>query len=215
MSLALIVSLLSLLQPVDRACGWGDQRPRLAGSVEQGGLLRGQVSREITRITVADREVALAPDGRFLVGIDRDEEGPLWISYWNRCGERLAERSVVSSRQWNLQRVNVARNLPREGEESWTRREAEVLRTQAARAQRTDAEGWRQNFIWPARGRISGRFGSQRIYRGEPGSYHGGVDVAAAAGSPVVAPADGVVVEVHVGHGRAAELRDVVEQMSL
>lgn len=31
----------------------------------------------------------------------------------------------------------------------------------------------------------------------------------------VWSPADGVVVEVHVGHGRAAELRDVVEQMSL
>lgn len=194
MSLALIVSLLSLLQPVDRACGWGDQRPRLAGAVEQGGLLRGQVPREITRITFADREITLAQDGSFLVGIDRDEEGPLRISYWNRCGEQLAERLVVSPRRWNLQRVNVARNLPREGDESWTRREAEVLRTQAARERRTDAQGWRQNFIWPARGRISGRFGSQRIYRGEPGNYHGGVDVAAPTGSPVVAPADGLVV---------------------
>jgi murein DD-endopeptidase MepM/ murein hydrolase activator NlpD len=37
-------------------------------------------------------------------------------------------------------------------------------------------------------------FGSQRIYRGEPGSYHSGVDVAPGSGAPVVAPADGVVV---------------------
>ena len=51
-----------------------------------------------------------------------------------------------------------------------------------------------QDFIWPVRGRISGRFGSQRIYRGEPGSYHTGLDIAPGAGTPYVAPADGVVV---------------------
>src|SRR5690606_27377564 len=58
-----------------------------------------------------------------------------------------------------------------------------------------DSEGWRQDFIWPATGRISGRFGSQRIYRGEPGAYHSGLDIATGgSGAPFVAPADGVVV---------------------
>jgi murein DD-endopeptidase MepM/ murein hydrolase activator NlpD len=56
------------------------------------------------------------------------------------------------------------------------------------------SDGWRQRFIWPTTGRISGRFGSQRVYRGEPASFHSGVDVAPGAGAPVVAPADGVVV---------------------
>ena len=144
------------------------------------------------------REVPVASDGAFLIGIDRDA-GPVQIvEHSVGCGHTGIGQSethlMITPRRWNLQRVNVARNLPREGDESWTRREAEVLRTQAARARQTDATGWRQRFIWPARGRISGRFGSQRIYRGEPGSYHGGVDVAAATGAPVVAPADGVVV---------------------
>ena len=53
--------------------------------------------------------------------------------------------------------------------------------------------------MWPAIGRISGRFGAQRIYRGTPGSYHSGIDIAPGAngggsGSPYVAPADGVVI---------------------
>jgi murein DD-endopeptidase MepM/ murein hydrolase activator NlpD len=73
-------------------------------------------------------------------------------------------------------------------------REGELARIAAARALDPPSEGWRQSFIWPARGRISGRFGAQRVYRGEPASYHSGVDVAAGAGAPVVAPADGVVV---------------------
>jgi len=74
------------------------------------------------------------------------------------------------------------------------RRRPELDAIIAARAQETGAQGWRQDFVWPVTGRISGRFGSQRIYRGEPGSYHSGLDIAPGAGTPYVAPADGVVV---------------------
>ncbi|GAB3385556.1 hypothetical protein GCM10027432_18440 [Lysobacter fragariae] len=42
-------------------------------------------------------------------------------------------------------------------------------------------------------GRISGRFGNQRVYNGTPKSPHSGMDIAAAAGTPVKAPAAGVV----------------------
>ena len=41
---------------------------------------------------------------------------------------------------------------------------------------------------------LPGLFGAQRVYRGEPGSYHSGVDVARPTGTPLMAPADGVVV---------------------
>ena len=72
----------------------------------------------------------------------------------------------------------------------------ELARIAAARAENHDIDGWRQDFIWPVKGRISGRFGSQRIYRGgEAGSYHSGLDIATGeSGTPYVAPADGVVV---------------------
>ena len=73
-------------------------------------------------------------------------------------------------------------------------RAGELARIAAARARDTGAQGWRQDFVWPAVGRISGRFGSQRIYRGTPGSYHSGIDIAPGAGAPFVAPADGVVI---------------------
>ena len=73
-------------------------------------------------------------------------------------------------------------------------REGELQRIGAARLQRPASMGWSQRFIWPARGRISGVFGSQRVYRGGvPAAYHSGTDIAAGAGAPVVAPADGVV----------------------
>src|SRR3546814_5612063 len=48
--------------------------------------------------------------------------------------------------------------------------------------------------LCPVTGRLSGFFGAQRVYQGKPGSYHSGTDVAVPAGTPFVAPADGVVV---------------------
>ena len=50
-------------------------------------------------------------------------------------------------------------------------------------------------FIWPVEGRISGRFGYRRIYNKTiTGSSHSGTDIAAPAGTPIKASADGVVV---------------------
>ncbi len=48
-------------------------------------------------------------------------------------------------------------------------------------------------FIIPAKGRISGIYGSQRILNGTPKNPHYGLDIAAQKGSPVIAPASGIV----------------------
>ena len=48
-------------------------------------------------------------------------------------------------------------------------------------------------FMWPVEGPISGVYGSQRYYNGEPRRPHFGVDVAAPAGTTVRAPAAGIV----------------------
>ena len=161
----------------------------------QGGWLKGTVSGGIATLTLDGKPVPVAPDGRFFVAFDRDA-GPR-ATLAGRLADGRGETVVLSiaPRAWDIEHVAIG---PRPGaipsEEFQRIRAGELARIAAARAKDTAAQGWRQNFVWPAKGRISGRFGSQRIYRGTPGSYHSGIDIAPGAGTPFVAPADGVVI---------------------
>jgi murein DD-endopeptidase MepM/ murein hydrolase activator NlpD len=169
-------------------------RIELAGEPVQGGLLRGQAPAGTVELLLDGRPVPVAAGGAFILGFDRDH-GPAARLTARLADGRIAERSLaVARRAWPTQRVNAPLRPPIPDAEFERIRSRELARIAAARAVVTGSEGWRQPFAWPARGRISGVFGSQRIYRGTPGSFHSGVDVAAGAGAPVAAPADGVVV---------------------
>lgn len=164
------------------------------GTPQQGSVLLGFVPQGVTDLSLDGKPVPLAPDGRFLIGFDRDAkpEAELIALY---PGGALVRRLQVAPREWRIERVDVPKRPSVTNEEFERLRAPELARITAARAVNAASDGWRQRFQWPATGRISGVFGSQRIYRGgEAGAYHSGVDVAGGAGAPVTAPADGVVV---------------------
>lgn len=167
----------------------------LEGEAVQGGLVRGRAPAGTVAVLLGDQPVALAPGGRFILGFDRDHAPVATLSLVHADGRRAAQLVAIAPRSWRIEHVDIAQRPPSVPDEAYRRRrESELGRIRAARAQRSDADGWQQSFLWPARGRISGLFGSQRVFRGVPAAYHSGVDVAAGAGAPVVAPADGVVV---------------------
>lgn len=166
----------------------------LDGTPQQGVVLLGFIPPGASALTLNGEAVPFADDGRFVIGFDRDA-APAATLVARYKGGTLSKALTVAPRAWRIERVDVPRR-PSIPDADYERiRAAEVARIVAARAVNAASDGWRQRFQWPARGRISGVFGSQRIYRGgEPGAYHSGVDVAGGAGAPVVAPADGVVV---------------------
>ena len=178
--------------PVEAQVRQGDFEVR--GALVQGALVRGRAPRGTTALLLDGRHVPLAEDGRFIIGLDRDQGPEARLRALLADGSSVERALTVSRRAWPVQHVRAALRPSGASEQFRRTREAELARIAAARAVETGSAGWQQEFIWPSRGRISGAFGSQRIYRGEPGAFHSGVDVAAGAGAPVLAPADGVVV---------------------
>lgn len=166
-----------------------------SGELTQGGWLKGVAPGGTRQLLLDGKVVPLGPDGSFFLGFDRDAPPAAALVAMLDDGSRVTRALAVSPRNWNIEHVNVARRSGGPTEAFMRIRRPELARINAARELDTGSQGWRQDFIWPAQGRLSGRFGSQRIYRGEPGSYHSGLDIATgASGTPFVAPADGVVI---------------------
>lgn len=166
----------------------------LNGAGRQGGLMRGTVPAGTRVLEFDGAPVPVDQDGRFLVAFDRDAPAAATLRAVLDDGSTLERRLAVLSGKWRIEHVDASPTGGISSAQFRARRPGELARIAAARTVNSPSHGWRQHFIWPAAGRISGVFGSQRIYRNTPGSYHTGVDIAAPAGTPFVAPAGGVVV---------------------
>ncbi len=165
-------------------------------AVSQGALLRGRVRPANGRLTLNGADVPLAPDGVFMIGFDRDAAAEAVLVFASASSApRIERRFAVTAGNWRIQHINApTRGAASSDADFERRRPGELAQMGAARRTVVTSDGWRQRFVWPVRGRISGVFGSQRVYRGVPSSYHNGVDVAVPTGTPYVAPADGVVI---------------------
>lgn len=163
------------------------------GELTQGGWIRGKLPPGNWAASLGNEPLTVECDGSFFAAFDRDS--PPTLAFKAADGSTHVTRSLaIAPRAWKLEHIDADKRPGGVTSEAfWKIREPELARIDAARARNAPSDGWRQRFIWPVKGRISGRFGAQRIYRGEPGSYHTGLDIAPGAGVPFVSPADGVV----------------------
>jgi murein DD-endopeptidase MepM/ murein hydrolase activator NlpD len=165
------------------------------GSMIQGGLLIGLAPAGTVRVSFNGDDVPVASDGRFVIAFDRDAGPASSVTATLGDGRTTSRTLTINPRLWNISRLSTLPKFPVPMPQFEKLRPAEIAQINAARRQDSGSIGWRQPFMWPATGRISTLFGSQRIYRnGEAGSYHSGTDIAVPAGTAVLAPADGVVI---------------------
>ena len=114
-------------------------------------------------------------------------------------GESVCRQTLhIARRDYKIQRVEGVPpqtvTPPPEQLERISRERALVGAAKGQRLQRPDLlQGALASFQWPVEGPVSGVYGSQRYYNGEPRSPHYGVDVAVPTGTPVRAPTAGVV----------------------
>ena len=186
-----VVGLLALL--------WGSlalaqARAGLPESVQQGALVRGQTAPGST-VSLHGKALRVAPDGRFAFGLGRDENRNAMVVIQHPDGRRERIEVAVKKRDWPVERVS---GVPQKTVDPPPDIAARIAREQAAVAAQRQQDAPRTDafvdFIWPVAGRISGRFGRQRIYNGQPGAPHSGTDIAVPQGTPIRAPAGGVVV---------------------
>ncbi len=195
MKLASALLASALLALLLAAC-WTPTHPlRLRGEAVGGGLLRGQAPDGVA-VFIDGAKVSLSPQGHFAYGFARQPRRA-HITLEARRGEAVIwqEDIPVAARAYLTQRIDgLADALVSPPEEVWPRLAAEKKRKQQARAQEITGDWFGQDFLWPVKGVITGVYGSQRILNGQKRAPHYGIDIAAAEGTPVLAPAGGIVI---------------------
>ena len=166
---------------------------RLPASASQGAMVIGN-THPAAVVEYAGRTLRVTPYGSFVFGIGRDATGEAVLRIKQPATGWVEHRIAITPRAWPVERIDGVPPATVDPPKAIAERiEREQARVSAARERDDARTGFAQVFAWPLQGRISGRFGNQRVYNGTPKSPHSGMDIAAPAGTPVKAPADGVV----------------------
>ena len=165
----------------------------VTGAMEQGSLVMGQAPAG-SLVSLDGRPLHATADGRFCFGFGPGQTEAALVTVRYPDGGGDSRRYAPAARQYQEQRVNgLPQNTvtpPPEVRDRITR-EAEAV--YLARLYDSPGSDFLSGFDWPAPGIESGVFGSRRIDNGVPMAPHWGVDMAAPTGTPIRAPADGLV----------------------
>lgn len=159
----------------------------------QGGFVLGRAAPG-TRLALDGRPVRVSESGAFAFGFGRDHAPRAVLAVTHPDSRREERRLLIARRQWREQRIDglpPAQVTPDPQTLQRILRERERLA--AVRATDSALTGFAEGFVAPARGRISGVYGSRRILNGQPRQPHYGLDFAVPSGTPLIAAASGRV----------------------
>jgi murein DD-endopeptidase MepM/ murein hydrolase activator NlpD len=169
-------------------------RLSLSGVLEQGSLVLGKAEPGAS-VKVDGRAVRVAADGVFAFGLEYEQVKPSTVVATFADGASETRDVVPNVRQYEVQKIN---GLPEQqahpsAPDIVARIQKEHALVGAARKTDSDLGFFAEPFDWPAKGIISGVFGSQRVLNGIPSAPHFGVDIAGGEGGAIHAPASGTV----------------------
>ena len=148
------------------------------GKFLQGHYIIG-ITDPSSKIIIDKKNVKVSEDGYFVFGIDRNRKFDLIVTkIQNGKKEKIIKK--VLKRNYNIQRINgLEESKVTPPESVYKRIKEENNKIGKARAINSDLSFFKDNFIMPVKGIISGVYGSQRILNGKPKWPHYGIDIAA------------------------------------
>jgi murein DD-endopeptidase MepM/ murein hydrolase activator NlpD len=162
------------------------------GKFIQGHFLLGKTNPE-AKILVGKKKVKVSKDGFFVFGIDRDRKFDLVFTKIENNKKTKITKKVLK-RKYNIQRIDgLAESKVTPPESVYKRIKKENNAIGEARAINSDLLFFKEKFIMPVEGIISGVYGSQRILNGKPRWPHYGIDIAAKLGTMIKSSGTGVV----------------------
>lgn len=188
-----VAALAAALALVAGAAAAAATEVALEGPLVQGGMVRGTAPPG-SAVSLAGHALRVSPEGRFVFGFGRDAPPEARLEVRMPGAPLEVKLLKVAPRRYDIQRVDgLPEHLVSPSAAELARIREEAARIREVRARDTDALWFLTPFAWPATGRISGVYGSQRVLNGKPRRPHYGVDIAAPVGTPVRAPAPGRV----------------------
>ena len=162
------------------------------GKFIQGHYIVG-VTDPSSKIIIDKKNVKVSEDGYFVFGIDRDRKFDVTITKINN-GKKEKIIKKVLKRKYNIQRIDgLEESKVTPPESVYKRIKKENNKIGEARAINSDLPFFKNKFIMPVEGIISGVYGSQRILNGKPRWPHYGIDIAAKKGTMIKSSGSGVV----------------------
>ena len=152
----------------------------ICGSLNQGEIVVGKITQG-SEAYLNGTKIDVDETGAFLAAFGRDEKDDQLLSIVNTQREQQNIVLPISPTQWNIQNIKGVpprKVNPSDSDLAAINKENSLL----GKAFKTlnSETFWRNGFIKPVEGRISGEFGGQRIMNKVPKSPHRGMDIATA-----------------------------------
>ena len=162
------------------------------GKFLQGHYIVG-ITDPTAQIIIGKKKIKVSKEGYFVFGIDRDRKFDLTITIIkDEKKEKIIKK--VLKRKYNIQRIDgLEESKVTPPESVYKRIKEENNKIGEARAIDSDLSFFKDQFIMPVDGIISGVYGSQRILNGKPKWPHYGIDIATKQGTMIKSSGSGIV----------------------
>lgn len=166
---------------------------KISGEQKQGGLIVGKTSPN-SIVTLNSKPLTVSQQGDYVFGFSRDDDQSYTLIVTDSNGTQESKIITPAKRDYKIQRIEgIKKSIMQPNPKAVARSKQDNKQIKAARTISSDLMSFAQGFIPPIEGTITGVYGSQRIFNGEPKRPHFGLDYAGKIGDPVKAPAAGKV----------------------